>query len=141
MKRFVVVSVTTLAFIVAAGVSLIYAQAMFKVPFPFEAAGKKFPQGEYSVAQKGDGPITLRQEATGKEVQISILKKLAQPTPPVADPRLVFDEVGNFEPSYTEYFTVYILAEVWLPAQDGLEVHVTKGAHQNKIVKGESAKK
>jgi hypothetical protein len=130
-----------LVFILAAGVSVTYAQSLFNVPFEFQAAGKKLPKGEYTVAPKGDGQIILRQESTGKEVLIPVLRKLAQPTPPVAEPRLVFDEVGNFEPSYTEYFTVYILAEVWLPAQDGLEVHVTKGAHKNKVVHGVNAKK
>jgi hypothetical protein len=141
MKRLAVLPVLTLAFALVAGVSLTYAQATFKVPFSFEAGGKKFTQGEYSVAQKGDGEITLRQESTGKEVQIPVLRKLGQPKPPVAEPRLVFDAVGNFEPSYTEYFTVYILAEVWLPGQEGFEVHVTKGAHQTQVVKGADAKK
>lgn len=141
MKRFAVLAVLALAFVLAASVSLAYAQAAFKVPFDFQAAGKKFPKGEYSVAQKGDGPIILRQESTGKEVEVPVLKKLAQPTPPVAEPRLVFDEVGNFEPSYTEYFTVYILSEVWLSAEVGLEVHVTKGAHKTQTVKGQTAKK
>jgi hypothetical protein len=141
MKRFAVLPVVTMAFILAAGVSLAHAQATFKVLFQFEAGGKKFPAGEYWVAQKGDGQITLRQESTGKEVQIPFLQKLAQPKPPVEEPRLVFDAVGNFEPSYTEYFTVYVLAEVWLPGGDGLLVHTTKGAHQTQTVKGQIAKK
>ena len=38
----------------------------------------------------------------------------------------MFDEVGNFEPSYTEYFTVYVLAEVWLSGQDGYLIHTTR---------------
>ena len=67
--------------------------------------------------------------------------KLAQPKPPIEEPQLVFDMVGNFEPSYTEYVTDYVLAEVWLPGQDGLQVHTLKGAHQNQTVKGEIAKK
>jgi len=141
MKRLAVLPVVALAFIVAAGVSLTYAQTLFNVPFEFQAAGKKLPKGEYTVVPKGDGLVILRQESTGKEVLIPVLRKLAQPSPAVTEPQLVFDEVGNFEPSYTEYFTVYILAEVWLPAQDGLEVHLTKGAHKNKLVNGVSAKK
>jgi hypothetical protein len=141
MKRFAVFPVVTLAFGLIACASLTYAQATFKVPFQFEAAGKKLAKGEYTVALKGDGQVVLRLESTGKEVPVPVLKKLNQPKPPLADAQLVFDEVGNFEPSYTEYFTVYILAEVWLPGQEGLEVHVTKGAHKNQVVKGESAKK
>ena len=61
--------------------------------------------------------------------------KLDQPKPPLAGAQLVFDEVGDFAPSYTEYLTVYVLAEVWLAGQDGLQVHVTKGAHKTKVVK------
>jgi len=49
--------------------------------------------------------------------------------------------VGNFEPSYTEYITDYLLAEVWLPGEDGFLVHTTKGAHQNQIIKGQKAAK
>jgi len=117
------------------------AQGIFKIPFKFQAGGKKLPPGEYVVDQKEDGPIILRQESTGKEIQIPFIMKLTQPIPPVEEPQLVFNMVGNFEPSYTEYITDYVLAEVWLPGQDGLQVHTLKGAHKNQTVKGETAKK
>lgn len=99
------------------------------------------PPGEYWVAQKGDGQLTLRQESTGQEFQIPFTKRLAQPTPPLEAPQLVFDMVGNFEPSYTEYMTDYVLAETWLAGEEGFLVHTTKGAHQQKTVKGQVAKK
>jgi hypothetical protein len=134
-------SVVILAFALIAGVSLTYAQATFKIPFKFDAGGKKFPPGEYWIAQKGDGQFTLRQESTGKEFQIPFTKRLAQPTPPLEAPQLVFDMVGNFEPSYTEYMTDYVLAEMWLAGEDGFLVHTTKGAHQQKTVKGQVTKK
>lgn len=141
MKRLAVMSVVILAFALIAGVSLTYAQATFKIPFKFDAGGKKFPPGEYWIAQKGDGQFTLRQESTGKEFQIPFTKRLAQPTPPLEAPQLVFDMVGNFEPSYTEYMTDYVLAEMWLAGEDGFLVHTTKGAHQQKTVKGQVTKK
>lgn len=141
MKRLAVMSVVILAFALIAGVSLTYAQATFKIPFKFDAGGKKLPSGEYWVAQKGDGQLTLRQESTGKEFQIPFIKRLAQPNPPVEEPQLVFDMVGNFEPSYTEYMTDYVLAETWLAGQDGFLVHTTKGAHKLQTVKGQVAKK
>ncbi len=141
MKRFVALTVMTLVVVFFAGAAMAYAQASFKIPFKFEAGGKKFPPGEYRVAQKEDGQIALRQESTGLEVQVPFTQKLAQPNPPIEEPQLIFHVVGNFEPSYTEYFTVYLLAEVWLPGEDGLLVHTTKGAHQTQIVKGEAAKK
>ena len=141
MKRLAVMSVVILAFALIAGVSLTYAQGTFKIPFKFDAGGNKFPPGEYWVAQKSDAQLTLRQESTGKEFQIAFTKRLAQPNPPIEEAQLIFDMVGNFEPSYTEYMTDYVLAEVWFAGAEGFLVHTTKGAHQQKIVKGQVTKK
>ena len=54
---------------------------------------------------------------------------------------LVFDMVGNFEPSYTEYVTDYLLSEVWLERADGLLVTATQSVHQHQTIKGQRAKK
>ena len=115
------------------------AAAVFKVPFEFKAAGKKIPAGEYRFALSGEGKLVLRRAATGKEMELSFLEKLQPPAQASDDPRLVFDEVGDFAPSYTEYFTVYVLAEVWLSAKEGYLINVTKGAHKEKTVTGEPA--
>jgi hypothetical protein len=141
MKRLAVMSVVILAFALIAGATVAYAQGTFKIPFKFEAGGNKLPPGEYWVAQKSDAQLTLRQESTGKEFQIPFTKRLAQPTPPLDAPQLVFDMVGNFEPSYTEYMTDYVLAETWLVGQEGFLVHSTKGAHGHQTVKGQVVKK
>jgi hypothetical protein len=37
--------------------------------------------------------------------------------------------------------TDYVLAEFWLPGQNGFLIHSFKGAHQTQVVKGEIAKK
>ncbi len=140
MNRQVRMAFAFLALVFLADSSSAYAQTTFKIPFKFQAAGKSYPAGDYQVAREGDAEVTLRQEATGKEIPVPFTERLAQPTPPLEDPQLVFDAVGNFEPSYTEYFTVYVLAEVWLPGEDGLRVHTTKGAHQTQVVKGQKAK-
>ncbi len=140
MKRQAMVIGMALASILAGAAASAQAQTAFKIPFDFQAGGKKLVKGDYTVALKADGSIVLKQEATGKEVAVPVLKKLDKPTPPPAGSRLVFDEVGDFAPSYTEYLTVYVLSEVWLAGQDGLEVHVTKGAHKTKVVEGEKAK-
>jgi hypothetical protein len=140
MRHSTVVSVAALALLLVAGVAGAYGQATFKINFRFNAGGKKFAAGDYRVDRQADGQVVLKQEATGKEVPIAVLKTLDQPTPPVGEPRLVFDVVGNFEPSYTEYVTEYVLAEVWLPGKGGLLLHVTKGAHQNQTIKGQAAK-
>jgi hypothetical protein len=137
----VILAVMALAFALIAGGAVTYAQGTFKIPFKFEAGGKKFPPGEYWVAQKGDGQISLRQESKAEEVPIPFIQKLAQPKPAIEEPQLVFDMVGNFEPSYTEYVTDYLLAEVWLPGEGGFLVFTTKGAHQHQTIQGQRAKK
>jgi len=141
VKRTAMAAIVTLAVLLVAGASSTFAQATFKVPFKFQAGGKKLPVGDYTVTKAAEGQLMLRQEATGKEYPVPFTERIAQPKPAVAGPRLVFDEVGDFEPSYTEYFTVYILSEVWLGGEDGFRVHTTKGAHQTKVVNGVSAKK
>jgi len=141
MKHTVKAAIVILAVLVAAGAASTYAQATFKVPFKFQAGGKKLPAGDYTVMKAVEGQLTLRQEATGKEFPVPFTERIAQPKPAVAEPRLVFDEVGDFAPSYTEYMTVYVLSEVWLAGEDGFRVHTTKGAHQTKVVNGAAAKK
>jgi hypothetical protein len=131
-----VFSMLLMVFVMAALASPAQGQAAFKVPFKFESGGKKFPAGDYVVTKSGDGLLAFQQLASGKETAVPLTEKLPPPNPAVAEPRLVFDEVGNFEPSYTEYFTVYVLAEVWLSGPEGYLVHVTKGAHKNQVVKG-----
>ena len=140
MKRLAVWVVAATALTLVAGASGAFAQGTFKVPFTFEAGGIKVPRGEYRVAQKDDSHVTLRQEATGKEFQVPFTKRLAQPTPPLEEPQLVFDVVGNFAPSYTEYVTDYVLAEVWVQGADGFLVHTMKGAHKTQTIKGQKAK-
>ena len=141
MKRPVVLVAAVLVFTLVAGAGVCFAQGTFKVPFAFQAGDKKLPAGDYRIDRKGDEQITLRQEPNGSEVVITVLKTLAQPSPPIAEPQLIFDAVGNFEPSYTEYVTDYVLAEVWLPGQDGCLLHVTKGAHSRQTIKGQKAGK
>lgn len=151
MKRLTAISVLAFAFVlvagstsipaqdIMAGSTYVFAQGTFKIPFKFQAGGKKLPPGDYSIAIKEDGKIALRREPTGEEFQVPFVQRLPQPSPPLTEAQLIFDVVGNFEPSYTEYVTDYLLAEVWLPGRDGFLIHTTKGAHQNKIIKAQKA--
>jgi len=123
MKRSAVLTIGAFAFVLMACGVAAYAQATFKIPFKFEAGGKTFPPGEYTVAQRGEGQVAIRQEAKGEEVLVFFTERLPQPKPAVAEPQIVFDMVGNFEPSYSEYITDYLLAEVWLPCQEGSLLH------------------
>ncbi len=134
MGRLVVLVIASAAFVLTGAVRPADAQATFKVPFNFESGGKKVASGEYVVTKTGDGQVTFKQVMTGKETALPFTQKLSPADPPAAEPRLVFDEVGNFEPSYTEYFTVYVLAEAWLSAQEGYLIHTTKGAHKTRVV-------
>jgi hypothetical protein len=139
MKRRVLSLAVALTFLLAAGVVRAAAQASFKVPFPIKVAGKNLAAGEYEAAKAPDGGLVLKQVSTGKETPVAVLERI-KPEAPAAEPKLVFDEVGDFAPSYTEYITVYVLSEVWLPGEDGFRVHVTKGAHKTKEVKGQAVK-
>jgi hypothetical protein len=141
MKRLALLPFVIVAFTLGALAAPVHAQSTFKVPFKFESGGKKFPAGDYVVAKTREGEVTFKQVATSKETAVPFTEKLNPADATPAEPRLVFDEVGNFEPSYTEYFTVYVLAEVWLSGQDGYLVHTTKGAHKNQVVKGDLPKK
>ncbi len=142
MKRPTALIVIALALNFVACACSCFAQGSFKVPFPFQAGNKKFPAGDYRITHnKGSEQLTLRQEPNGSEVTITVLKALPQPDTPVPEPQLVFDAVGNFEPSYTEYVTDYVLAEVWLPGEQGFLIHVTKGAHSRQTLKGQKAGK
>jgi hypothetical protein len=140
VKRQATVLTVALAFLLVAGVASAFAQADFKVPFPLQAGGKKLAAGDYAVLKTAEGALTLRQVATGKDIPLTVLERIAKTVPPSAEPRLVFDEVGDFAPSYTEYITVYVLSEVWLPGEDGYRIHLTKGAHKTKVVSGGVAK-
>jgi hypothetical protein len=135
-KRALAIAVGGLLF---AGVALGAAPADFKVPFAIRVAGKDLAAGEYVVVKTAEDGIVLKQVSSGKEIALAVLERI-KPEAPVAEPRLVFDEVGDFAPSYTEYITVYVLSEVWLAGEDGYRVHVTKGAHKTKVVTGAPAK-
>ena len=135
----IAIAVFALAAVVAAAPPA-QAQAAFKIPFPFESGGKKLPAGDYLVTKTGETQLTFQQVSTGKQTVLPFTEALKPAVPPAAAPRVVFDETGAFEPSYTEYFTIYVVAEVWLSPQEGYLVHVTKGAHKEKVVTGEPKK-
>ena len=140
MKRVLIGTTAAALFLLIAGAAYANAQGTFKIPFAFKVETKNFGSGEYKVALAEDGKILLQQASTGKEALVPVLQKLEKPATPLTEPQIIFHAVGNFAPSYTEYITEYVLAEVWFPGQEGFLLHVTKGAHQLKTVKGEAAK-
>lgn len=135
MKRIALPPAILLAFFFIAGGASVFAQGTFKIPYKFEAGGKKLPAGVYWIGTKDDGQLVIRQEAKNIEIILPVLQRLAQPTPQVAESQVVLDAVGNFEPSYTEYVTDYLLAEVWFPGQEGFLIRSLRGAHQHQTIK------
>jgi hypothetical protein len=61
MKRLALIIAAVGAFGLIVGGSALYAQGTFKIPFKFEAGGKKFPAGDYTVAPKGERQLVLKQ--------------------------------------------------------------------------------
>jgi hypothetical protein len=139
MKRSAGLLTGALACVLVLGGAALRAQVTFKIPFKFESGSQKFPAGEYLVSRAEDGRISFRYAPSDREALVPVLNALPRPEPPLEGPQLIFDAVGNFEPSYTEYYTVYVLAEVWLGGTEGYLIHTTKGAHQTKIIKAEPA--
>lgn len=141
MKRAITLVPLGLAFVLFLGSTVAFSQIVFKIPFKFEAADKKFPPGNYWIEQKEEGKITLRKETGGEEILISIIDRLDPQDPPIEESQLVFDMVGNFEPSYTEYITDYMLAEVWLSGEDGFLVLSGERSEYRKTIKGAKEEK
>ena len=136
MKRLIIWAALVLVFNLFIGSSIVYSEATFKIPFKFEVEDKSFPPGDYWVGQNEEGKITLRRETGDEEALIPFIKKLEPPDPPITEPQLIFDMVANFEPSYTEYVTEYVLAEVWLTEKDGFLVIAAERSEYTKSVKG-----
>ena len=141
MKRHCILAVWGLAFTLVLASGMANAQATFKIPFKFKAEGRSYSPGNYWIAQQDEGIITLRKEGGDEEASIPIVEMLDQPDRPIEGPQLVFDMVGNFEPSYTEYVTEYILAEVWLTEKEGFLVSSAERSEYNKVISGVEAKK
>ena len=136
MKRSAIGRFAISAFLLTAAAAA-HAQATFKIPFKFEAGGKKYPAGTYWVGIKDDGNVEIRQETKSLDVTLPSIGTAPQPTPPVTGPELLFDVVGNFAPSYSEYVTDYVLAEVWMPGRDGVVIRTLRGAHKHETVRAE----
>jgi hypothetical protein len=141
MRRKSTFTIMIAGFAILALAAAASAQTVYKIPFTFKAGGKSYPAGDYQVVPKDGGQLSLRKLPDGAEAFVPFTERLAQPAPPIAEPQLVFDVVGNFEPSYTEYVTDYVLAELWLPGAEGYLVKAMKGAHQHKVITGQKTGK
>jgi len=141
MTKRIIAGFAAAAFVLAASAGPALAQGEFKVPFPFKAGGLKLSSGDYWVGPGVDGKLVLRHGSSGKESAVPVLERRPQPSPPPEEPELLFHVVGNFEPSYTEYVTEFILAEVRLPGSEVYVLAATKGARQERTIKGRAVEK
>ena len=138
-RRLIGLASLAVAFVMMAASVVICAQVTVDVPFKFEAGGKAFPPGQYSIEIKADGAIELRSLPSGVAIVIAAKERLKQTARPVKQPEVVFDKVGNFEPSFSEYVTDYLLSEVWVPGIDGVVVLTTNGKHEHQTITGRIA--
>jgi hypothetical protein len=97
-------------------------QVRATVDFPFTVEGKMLPAGTYDLI-RDDTASVFRVTDNGKNQAVApVLTRIANMMPSMA--ALVFDVVGDN----------YVLAEVWVPGQDGYVIAVTKGVHKHKVV-------
>ena len=112
-------------FIIALGVTSALAQGpslKAKIDFPFTVGTKMFPAGTYTFI-KEDPSDAFRVTGEKTEAVAPILTRIASMMPTLD--AVVFDVVGD----------KYILAEIWIPGDDGYVVATTKIKHEHKIVK------
>jgi len=124
VRLFVVVA----AIILVGAVSAQAQAPTVDIKFQFEAAGKLWEPGTYSVDFAPNGNAVLTPAKGGAPIEIPRMKLLNGRT--VRKVELVFERVG----------TVLFLSEVWLPGRPGCEVGRT-GAADRQTVKGSEVKK
>jgi hypothetical protein len=95
------------------------------IDFPFTAAGKALPAGQYEFLRDSTLQVFTVTGAGKTHAVVSILTTLALQTHSNADNAyLVFDKVGE----------ACFLSEIWVPGADGFLVLATKGKHEHKVV-------
>ncbi len=96
------------------------------IPFEFSAGNKVLPAGSYGFAvsrnTSGFSMVTVTGGAAGKIV-MPVLTRLGGSFDP-ADAKLVFDNVDN----------KHVLAEVWMPGEDGLLLQNTSKEHSHQTI-------
>ncbi len=95
------------------------------IPFQFTADGKVWPAGEYMlVPDNSIGSVRVEPEK-GVGPVVPVITRLSPGMESTStEAHAVFDKVGD----------TYFLSEVWIPGEDGFLLHVTKQAHEHKVV-------
>jgi hypothetical protein len=101
------------------------------IQFPFVLSGKQMPAGKYMIDQPTSELLIFQEEAKGApRIEARVITRLAAPSTPISDPKLIFDKVGN----------TYYLSEVWFPNRDGFLLYGAKEPHTHQAVKAEKKK-
>ncbi len=111
-------------FIIALAVTSALAQGpslKAKIDFPFSVGTKTYPAGTYTFI-KEDPANVFRMTGEKMEAVAPVLTRIASMMPNMD--AVVFDVVGD----------KYILAEIWIPGDDGYVVAMTKVKHEHKVV-------
>jgi len=108
--RFVRLVVVAAALILVAAVSAQAQAPTVDIKFKFQANGKIFEAGTYSVDFGSNGNVMMTPAAGGAAIEIARQKTLGGRN--VRKVELVFDRVGS----------LLFLSEVWLPGRGGCEV-------------------
>ena len=133
-RVFALLFATTL--LMAAHPSITYAQnvMLVNVDFGFVAHGETMPAGNYVLRLSPDmTKFTLTQTDTPaptSDISLETKTRLASMAPPPGEAHVVFEKDGD----------TYVLAEIWLPDEDGWLVYPTTGQHARRTVKGDYRK-
>jgi hypothetical protein len=95
------------------------------IDFPFIAAGKTLPAGQYEFSRDTRTLVIHVQGEGADAALVPVLTLLAgaiHTTP--EDAHIVFDKVGD----------TYILSELWLRGEDGFLLALTEGPHEHKVI-------
>ncbi len=101
---------------------------VIQIPFPFVAGTgfKTFPAGTYDLTQPSPQVLVLRGPGPkGVVVEVQVMTRLANPSAPITESKVVFDKVGD----------QYYISEVWVPGADGFLVGAARDVHTHQTIK------
>ena len=107
------------------------APQVIDVTFPFEVSAstgvtgtKTLAAGRYDIEQPTRELLVLR-SAKGVMAEVPIITRLAKPSTPLLEAKVVFDRFGD----------KYYISEVWIPGADGFYLGGTREVHTHETVK------
>ncbi len=129
MRRRALLVVAVVGLAVIAGSTLTYAQdvTIVNIPFKFTVGKTVLQPGKYELMLSDDPiPALSLTPERGAATLTPYITRLAVPDPAIAEPKFVFDKVGE----------EYVLSEIWFPDRDGFLLHDTRQPHTHKAIKG-----